>query len=113
MNQTEKFLLKMQLKEKFPALTDELLYEIVSELDKLKVLSTPQKEKTHNHENTSTGSKNPLPKSFIMISPLWSGEVRFKTQGTLLGYEDENGNFRLYASTEKDLIKKVKKYKKD
>jgi len=101
----------MQLKVKFPTLTDELLYELISELDNMKVLSTPKEI----HESTTPNiiSKELLPKTFKMISPLWGGWVYFKRTEGLLGYEDENKNLRLWANTEKDLIKKVKKYKKD
>ena len=74
MDPMTKFIIRDQLKEKFPALTDELLYNLISELDKMKVLHSFREPKQESLNPSPINSS--LPRTFKMISPLWSGYVR-------------------------------------
>lgn len=110
MNPAEKFILRDKLKEKFPELTDDVVYNIISELDKMNALN-----KTLETSNKGIESERPskgLPATFNMISPLWKGKVTLIQKEGFYGYKDSEGNVRLHATTERDLMKKVAKYNK-
>lgn len=110
MNPAEKFILRDKLKEKFPELTDDVVYNIITELDKMNAFgkTLEQSAKGIDSERPAKG----LPQSFNMISPLWKGHVTLMQKEGFYGYKDSEGNVRLHAPTERDLMKKVVKYNK-
>ncbi len=110
MNPAEKFLLRDALKIKMPALTDDIIYDIITNLDKLGALA-----KEWNANTESTKDEKPqsgLPQSFNMVSPMWQGYVTLVTREGFFGYQDGEGNVRLFDKTEKGLSRKILKYRK-
>lgn len=114
MNPAAKFILRDQLKEKLPILTDDVLYKIVSELDKLGVLKEEWdgSKSMVETENKEVKSMSKLPQSFFMISPMWSGNVFLAEKEGFFVYQDSESRVRLHGRTEKELLKRVLKYKK-
>lgn len=111
MNPASKFILRDKLKEKFSELTDDVIYNIISELDKMNALNE-NLESTPNKGLIEERPAKGLPTTFNMISPLWKGKVTLIQKEGFYGYKDSEGNVRLHAATERDLLKKVAKYNK-
>lgn len=84
--------------------------QIIEKLDELGALNdfwVPQQIK--DSDRTSPAS---VPQRFLMVSPLFQGEVTLIERDGWYGYEDENGEIRLQAKTLFKLSKKVKRYAK-
>ncbi len=113
MNPVNKLILKEKIKESISNIADSDLYEIILTLDKIGALNENwdgEKKKEPSESSQTTDGK--LPKSFYMVSPMFQGNVSYTTHGEYIGYKDDNNNVRIFAKSEKDLLKKVKKYKK-
>jgi len=65
-----------------------------------------------NRQFKNEGVDLELPESFFMISPLFKGKVNYIARQGWYGYEDEEGNVRVQASSAKQLAKKIVKYAK-
>lgn len=114
MNPVNKLILKEKIKESMSNLSDSDLYEIILTLDKLGALNENwdgEKKQTPT-ETSQTVDDSKLPKSFYMVSPMFQGNVSYTTHGDYIGYKDDSNNIRIFAKSEKDLMKKVKKYRK-
>lgn len=115
MNPVNKLILKEKIKESITNIADSDLYEIILTLDKIGALNDNwdgEKKQESSEPSTNSDNSNKLPKSFHMVSPMFQGNVSYATHGEYIGYKDDNGNIRIFAKSEKDLLKKVKKYKK-
>lgn len=53
-----------------------------------------------------------VPQKFFMSSPLFKGMVNYIERQGWVGYEDQDGNVRVQASSVKQLAKKIVKYAK-
>ena len=53
-----------------------------------------------------------LPQFFYMVSPLFKGKVTYVERQGWYGYQDEDDNVRVQASSKKQLAKKIVKYAK-
>jgi hypothetical protein len=110
MNPAEKFILRDKLKTKMPNLTDDVAYDVLSYLDQLGALV-----KEWNDESALPKAEKPsngLPESFNMVSPMWQGHVKLCTREGFVGYQDGEGNMRVFDKTERGLAKKIVKYRK-
>ncbi len=113
MNPAAKFILKDKLKEKLPTLTDDVLYNIISELDKLGALAKEWDETESNPAVVKeTKANKGLPQSFNMVSPMWSGNVSLIEREGFICYQDGEKNVRLHSRSERDMAKKILKYRK-
>lgn len=114
MNPVNKLILKEKIKESVSNIADSDLYEIILILDKLGALNEnwDGEKKQESTDSSQVNDNNKLPKSFYMVSPMFQGNVSYTTHGEYIGYKDDSNNIRIFAKSEKDLLKKVKKYKK-
>lgn len=113
MNPAAKFILRDKLKEKLPTLTDDVLYSVISELEKLGALNKEWDETGMNPaEAKETKASKGLPQSFNMVSPMWSGNVSLVEREGFICYQDGEKNVRLHSRSERDMAKKVLKYRK-
>lgn len=114
MNPVNKLILKEKIKESISNITDSDLYEVILILDKLGALNEnwDGEKKQQPVDSSQTNDNSKLPKSFYMVSPMFQGNVSYTTHGEYIGYKDDSNNVRIFAKSEKDLLKKVKKYKK-
>lgn len=112
MNPAEKFILRDRLKEKLPSLTDDVLYDIISELDKLGALAKTWEFQANGILPKDEKPKSGLPQTFNMVSPMWSGKVSLVQRENFIGYQDDNQNVRIYGKSEKDVLKKITKYRR-
>jgi len=113
MNPAIKFILRDKLKEKLPTLTDDVAYNVLLELDKLGALSEEWDGVSKTEKEIKTKeTKSSLPDSFNMVSPLWSGYVSLITREGFFCYQDNDGNVRLHGKSERELSKKIIKYRK-
>ena len=114
MNPVSKFILQDRIKETLSSIPESTLYEVITALDKIGALNPEWNgEAPKTKDEIATQAVNKLPKSFSMVSPMFQGTVYYTTQGEYIGYKDENDNLRIFAKSEKDLMKKVKKYSKN
>lgn len=112
MNPAAKFILRDKIKERFPTLTDDITYELLSELDKLGALKNDWDETGMNLKENEVKTSKELPKSFNMVSPMWSGNVFLVEREGFICYQDSENNVRLHSGSEKDMFKKILKYRK-
>jgi hypothetical protein len=118
-----RFILLNKLKEKLTiSIDDNTLSVILQQLDKLNALNDNWTENNNSTINTNTDninnstekseklSKNKLPQSFHLKTPLFQGQVHLSIDEGMFCYRDDYDNIRLYDKTEKGLLKKVQKY---
>jgi len=109
MNPVHKLNLQDKLKEMDSDLDADVIYRVLTALDKLRVLPDVWSVDPHVI-NEKIG--NTLPKTISIVTPMWGGIVYLIKKDNYFAYQDENNNVRIYDKTEKGLAKKLNKYKK-
>lgn len=112
MTPAARFILRDKLKETIPDLTDDVLFQILSELNKLGALVEVWDETSTNPIRTNSPQESSLPDKFYMVAPMWNGEVFLAKQGDYFVYKDSEGSVRVMSKSERDLKKKIAKYRK-
>ena len=109
MNPIHKLNLQDKVKELNPSLNPDVIYQVLTVLEKLKVLPDTWNSDPHV---INEKIEDKLPKSITIVTPMWQGVVYLVRKENYFAYQDEQHNVRLYEKTEKGLIKKLNKYKR-